>query len=426
MVHLGLGNFFRAHQAWYTARATADWGIAAFTGRGPAMADRLTAQDGLYTLVTRAPAGDEFETVAALSRCHAADEHEAWLDHLASPEVAVVTLTVTEAGYTRTADGVDRRNPLVAIDLAALRAHPQAAVTTAVARLVSGLAARQRTGAGPLAVVPCDNLPGNGAVLARLVHEFTDLVRPELNNWIDSHVSFVTSAVDRITPATTPEDVTAVDSALGYRDAVPVITEPFHEWVLCGEFPAGRPAWETAGAVFTDDIGPYQQRKLLLLNGAHSLLAYTAPLRGHRTVAAAVGDPVCLGWLEQWWREAAPHVGLPAAELAAYQRSLLDRFANPRMHHQLSQIAMDGSQKLPVRIVPVLRRERAAGRLPEGAVRVIAGWVCHLSGHGVPVADPPAAAVDGVDSALALLDSALLSDTELRVAIGEEVGRLRG
>lgn len=427
ILHLGLGNFFRAHQAWYTAHACdADaWGIAAFTGRGPTMADTLSAQDGLYTLVTRAREGDEFETVPVLSEGHSAGDHGVWLGRFASPEVAMATLTITEAGYTRTGDGaLDLENPIVAEDLAALRADARAVGVTAVARLVAGLAARQAAGAGPIALVPCDNLPDNGAVLSRLVREFADSALPALGGWIDSHVSFVTSAVDRITPAITADDVAAVESALGYRDAAPVVTEPFREWVLCGDFPAGRPRWETAGAVFTGDITPYEQRKLWLLNGAHSLLAYTAPLRGHRTVGEAVQDPVCRDWLEQWWREAGQYVGLPAAELISYQRALMDRFSNRRMHHQLAQIAMDGSQKLPVRVLPVLRSERAAGRMPQAAVRTIAGWVCHLTGSGVPVADSRAAGVRDADSALALLDETLVTDRELRVAVDEQVRRL--
>ncbi len=428
MVHLGLGSFFRAHQAWYTASAPDGhhWGIAAFTGRGPAMAAALSAQDGLYTLVTRTAGGDEFEVVRTISRAHAATDAQAWLRYFAAPEVAVVTLTVTEAGYTRRGDGsLDLGNPAVAADLTAVRADPGAVGTTAAARLVAGFAARRAAGAGPLAVVPCDNLPGNGAVLAHIIGEFAALAAPGLRGWIDDNVSFVTSAVDRITPATTPEDIAAVGQALGYRDDVPVVTEPFREWVLAGEFPAGRPRWEVAGAVFTADLTPYEQRKLWLLNGAHSLLAYTAPLRGHLTVGQAVADPVCREWVTQWWAEAVPHLRLPAQELTEYTRALLTRFANPRMQHRLSQIAQDGSQKLPVRILPVLRRERAAGRMPAGAVRALAGWVCHLTGNGVPVSDDRVRPVSGAGAALGLLDGTLTDDRELCRAVDAEARQLR-
>ncbi|MFD0823808.1 mannitol dehydrogenase family protein, partial [Micromonospora zhanjiangensis] len=210
--------------------------------------------------------------------------------------------------------------------------------------------ARHAGGAGPLAVVCCDNLPDNGAATARVVRGLAAAARPELARWIDGSVSFVTTMVDRITPRTTPADVRTVAELTGYVDAVPVVTEPFSEWVLSGDFPAGRPAWEAAGARFVDDVTPHETRKLLLLNGAHSLLAYAGGARGHDTVAAAVADPVCRGWLERWWDEAARYVPLPAAEVAAYRAALLRRFANPRIRHLLAQIAADGSQKLPIRL----------------------------------------------------------------------------
>lgn len=427
IVHLGLGSFFRAHQAWYTDRAAdaSEWGIAAFSGRTRRIADLLTEQDGVYFLITR-DATDAFEFMTSVSRVHGADEYRAWREYLASDRVSIVTMTVTEAGYCRGADGhLDTGDPAVAADIAALRKHPGLPVSTAVARLVAGLDARRAAGGPPLAVVPCDNLPDNGSVIARMAREFADLALPGLGDWIDANVSFVTSMVDRITPATTTDDIRAAELATGFHDAAPVLTEPFREWVLCGDFPSGRPRWEDAGATFTSDITPYEQRKLWLLNGAHSLLAYTAPLRGHHTVGEAIGDPVCRAWVEQWWDEAAPHIHLPNAIVSDYRAALLARFANPRMRHQLSQIAMDGSQKLPVRILPVLARERPAGRMPGGAVRILAGWVCHLMGEGVPVSDPRAVGIRGVDAALECLDPALAADRQLVDAVASEVGRLR-
>ena len=152
-------------------------------------------------------------------------------------------------------------------------------------------------------------------------------------------------------------------------------------------FPAGRPRWEDAGATFTDDITPYEHRKLWLLNGAHSLLAYAGSIRGHATVAEAVADETCRSWLEEWWAVASPHLDQPAADVAAYRTALLERFGNARMHDRLDRIAADGSQKLPIRILPVLRAERAAGRVPAGATRVLAAWICHLRGLGAPVSD---------------------------------------
>ena len=429
LVHLGLGNFFRAHQAWYTDRApdAGEWGIAAFTGRSATLADALTAQEGLYTLVTRAGDGDRFDVMSSVSRAHAAADHDAWLRCLGSPDVRVITVTVTEAGYLRGSHGgLDRERPEVRADVDALAADPAALVRTAPARLVAGLAARRRADAGPIALVPCDNLPDNGAVAARVVLELAELVDPDLAAWIAESVSAVTTMVDRITPETAPEDLRTVADATGLEDRSPVVTEPFSEWVLSGVFPGGRPRWEDAGATVTDDVAPFEQRKLWLLNGGHSLLAYAGSIRGSSTVAEAVADPTSLAWLTEWWSEASAHLPLPATDVAAYRDALLDRFANPRMRHRLDQIAADGSQKLPIRILPVLRRERAAGRTPPGATRALAAWICHLRGLGAPVKDARAETVvplaggplpDAVRSVLHLLDPALAADDVVAAAV---------
>jgi fructuronate reductase len=364
LLHLGLGNFFRAHQCWYTDRApdAADWSYAAFSGRGGGdLAHRLTAQDGLYTLVTRAASGDTFEVISSLATAHNAQEQLTWLDYFRSADLGAVTLTVTEAGYLRGPDGgLDAGRPEVQADLATLRDDPTALVRTTPGRLVTGLAARRAADAGPLALVPCDNVPGNGAMADRVV--------------------------------------------------------------LSGSFPAGRPAWQHAGATFTGDVTPYEHRKLWLLNGGHSLLAYAGSIRGHASVADAVADDTCQDWLQQWWQTASRHLKQPEAELAAYRRALLDRFANPRMHHQLAQIGADGSQKLPIRILPVLSAERSDGRMPTDATLVLAAWICCLRGLGAPVSDVQAEIVvplaagplrDAVPGLLSTLDPSLGDDTDL-------------
>ena len=436
LVHLGLGNFYRAHQAWYTDRApdAGDWGYAAFTGRRAELADALNAQEGLYTLITRAADGDRCEVLSSISRAHAGADHEAWLGYLASPQVRAVTITVTEAGYVRGPEGgLDLDRDQVKADVEALRKDLTAPVATAPARLVAGCAARRQGEGGPLTIVSCDNLPGNGAVVARVVRDLAELVDPGLADWIAGSVAYVTTMVDRITPRTTPEDVRTVVEATGLHDSSPVGTEPFSEWVLSGPFPGGRPGWDAAGATITDDIEPYEHRKLWLLNGGHSLLAYAGSILGHQTVADAVADDTCRGWLEEWWSEASRHLSLPEADVAAYRRALLDRFTNPRMRHRLAQIAADGSQKLPVRILPTLRQERAAGRLPAGAARVLAAWVCHLRGAGAPVSDARADQVvplaDGalpqaVLRVLGALDPALADDGELVAAVVAHAERL--
>ena len=392
IVHLGLGNFHRAHQAWYTAHAGdgADWGIAAFTGRRPDAADALAPQDGLSTLITRASDGDAFELVGSLTAVHAAGDHDAYLDYLRRPEVAVVTITVTEQGYLADSSRQLRPTDAVAADIAALQQDPAAAVSTLPGRLVAGLAERRSAGAGPITVLSCDNLPENGEVAASVVTQLAQAVDPALAEWIGEHVDFASSMVDRITPATTDADRDLVAERCGYVDASPVATEPFHEWVMSGRFPAGRPRWEDAGARVVDDVTPFEQRKLWLLNGSHSLLAYAGSIRGHASIDEAIADPACRRWVEALWDEAAPHLPLPADDVAAYRTALLDRYANPRIRHRLAQIVADGSTKIVVRTVPVIRAERATGRLPLGCATVVAAWILHLRGQGAPLSDPGA------------------------------------
>jgi fructuronate reductase len=422
MVHLGLGGFFRAHQAWYTGAAgdAEHWAIAAFTGRSHTLAEQLTTQHGRYTLVTRGPQRDEMAVQRAVVAARPGPDLAAWRGYLARPEVAVLTLTVTEAGYRRGRDGgLDLDDPDVRADLSAVRRGGDP--VTVPGKLVAGMAARRVAGGGPLAVVSCDNLPGNGPATARVVTDLAQAADPALAAWIRDHVSFVTTMVDRITPHTTAEDVRAVAEQTGWPDAVPVVTEPFTEWVLSGDFPAGRPQWEAAGARFVDDVHPHETRKLLLLNGGHTLLAYAGSARGWQTIADAVTDPVCRGWLNQWWDEAARYVPLPEQELAAYRAALLDRFANPRIRHTLAQIAADGSQKLPIRVLPVLRGERTADRMPSGAVRILAAWIGHLNGSGAPVNDagagPFAQRAASARDVLALLAPDLAGDTALVTAL---------
>jgi fructuronate reductase len=431
IVHLGLGNFFRAHQAWYTGQApdSADWGIAAFTGRSVDLADALSGQDGLYTLISRGPSGDSCSVITSVSRAHAGTNHAAWLDYLARPEVVIVTLTVTEAGYVRGADGgLDTDQPQVTEDLAALRHDLSSPVVTTPGRLVGGLAARRAAGAGPITVVSCDNLPDNGGVVGRVIGDLAGLLDADLAAWIEHNVSYVTTMVDRITPATVPDDSASVAEQTGRADSAPVVTEPYTEWVLSGDFPAGRPGWEAGGARFVDDIAPYEQRKLWLLNGGHSLLAYAGSARGHETIAEAVSDPLCRFWLEQWWAEASTHLTLPAEDVATYREALLERFANPRIRHLLAQIAADGSQKMPVRILPTIRAERAQGRLPTASLRVLAAWMNHLRGAGSPVKDAAAGRVTAHASApldqavrhvLAFLDHDLAADSVVVAKVAE-------
>jgi fructuronate reductase len=434
-VHLGLGAFVRAHVAAYTEQApdAAEWGIAAFTGRSPALADQLTAQDCLYTLVVRGPQTDSFSVVSSLSQAFSGTDGEAWRRYLAAPETAIVTLTVTEAGYCRDARGaLDLTDPAVAGDLASWRESARSggspALATVPARLAAGFAARRAAGSGPVTLVSCDNLPGNGAAAARVTLDFAAAADRDLADWIAGNVHVVDTLVDRITPATTTSDAALVRRRTGYADASPVVTEPYSEWVMSDTFGTGRPDWLSAGALITSDVRPYEERKLWLLNGAHSLVAYAGPSRGHHTVTEAIADPVVLAWVREWWDDAAPHVSLPRSETTAYCDALLVRWSNTRMRHQLTQIAVGGLQKLPVRILPVLRAELAIGRVPPGAVRVLGAWIAHLRGDFLAADDPGgrelaasiqrAGAKSATRLALATLDPVLADYPELLTAVG--------
>ncbi|MCW3768287.1 mannitol dehydrogenase family protein [Paenarthrobacter ureafaciens] len=410
IVHLGLGAFHRSHQAWYTQHAgdAGDWGIASFTGRRPDAATVLAAQDGLFTVVERSDAGDSFEVVGSIVEAVDGADVARFLDLLAAPSTAVVTLTITEAAYG-----------LGAADLPVLLSGGEP--TTPIGRLVAGLAARKNHDAGPLAVVSCDNLSDNGTVARNGVLSLAREVDAGLAEWIDANVSFVSTSVDRITPRTTPEDVALVAESCGYLDDAPVVTEPFHNWVLSGGFPAGRPRWEDAGAVFVDDIEPYENRKLWLLNGAHSILAYAGQLRGHATVAEALSDPLCRDAVEDFWDEAARHLPGEELQVPEYRTALLERFGNSRIAHHLAQIGVDGSTKLRMRAVPVLRAERGDGRTGAAAARMIAAWSAYVAARPGGQ-DPQSEAIADADllsgaartqALLALLDEELARDGDV-------------
>jgi fructuronate reductase len=381
IVHLGLGAFHRSHQAWYTAHAadSAHWGIEAFTGRRPDAAEALQRQEGVYTLVERGPAADRFEVVGSIVSARSGGDVTAFLAAMRSPHVAVVTLTITEAGYRLDGHGrLDLDDPGTAADIRLLRRslggqRAREAPVTALGRLILGLEARRAAGAPPVAIVPCDNLPENGPLLRRALVSLAEEVDPEFAGWLAHGATFVSTSVDRITPRLEEEDRAVVAAATGRSDAVPVVTEPFSDWVLAGEFPSGRPQWETAGARFIDDIAPWEARKLWMLNGAHTLLAAVGPRHGHSTVADAFADPRCRVLVELLWDAAA--ASLPDVETATYRHALAERFANPRIEHRLTQIAEGARTKVRLRIVPIALAERAAGRSAAGIAQALAAWI---------------------------------------------------
>ncbi|WP_285320547.1 mannitol dehydrogenase family protein [Pseudarthrobacter sp. lyk4-40-TYG-27] len=436
IVHLGLGAFHRSHQAWYTQHApdAAEWGIAAFTGRRPDAAAALSRQDCLYTLVERSARGDSFEVIGSIVEAVDGANTARLCELVAAKETAVVTLTITEAAYGLAADGTfDAGAPGTADDLRALSAAAsgEAGVPgTPLGRLVLALARRRASGAGPIAVVSCDNLSANGEVARRAVLGLASGWGSGLAGWIEANVSFVSTSVDRITPRTTEADIAEVEEQCGYSDNSPVVAEPFRNWVLSGDFPAGRPRWEEAGAVVVGDIEPYENRKLWLLNGSHSILAYAGQLRGHATVADALADPLCRKAVEDFWDEAARHLQGEGLDIPTYRRALLDRFGNARIAHRLAQIAADATTKLRMRAVPVMAAERADGRSGAGSALMIAAWIDYVTA-GNDFQDPLAAdiqaavALDGtnrVQGLLRLVSAALAEDPDVVALVSRLLG----
>ncbi|MBR7741707.1 mannitol dehydrogenase family protein [Phycicoccus sp. BSK3Z-2] len=400
MAHLGLGAFHRAHQAWFTEVANRcggeQWGVAAFTGRRPDAARALRATGCRYDLVVRGPDADRRETVSAVVEAHDGADAVAWRRTMAT--VAVLTVTVTEAGYLddEARDAEDVR----ALAAGRLPRSP-------AARIVDGLRARLATGGGGMAVVACDNLDSNGALLGRRVGGLAGRLDPDLADWIGDEVSFVSSVVDRITPAPTDEGL---------------VTEPHASWVLAGDFPAGRPAWEVAGALFVDDVRPYEQRKLWLLNAGHSLLALTGLPRGHRTVADAMRDPECVAQLGELWDGLGPVLPFTPDELDRERESVTARFANARIEHSLAQIAVDSALKLGIRVLPVVEERRRRGLdAGRGQLRTVAAWAAAVRGGLLDGPDLPGSPADLATSALRHLSSSLADDPDVVAELAELV-----
>ena len=400
IVHLGIGAFHRAHQAVYTAaameRAGGDWGILGVAQRRPAAVDALGPQEGLFSVLERGPERDDVTVVASVRDVLLAPrEPDRLADALADPRVHVVTLTVTEKGYPR-----DRATGGLAVDdLEVASDLAGGAPRTAVGQLARAIALRAAAGeAGPLTVVSCDNLPRNGAVLERLVRDFLarlpDREGGYALGWLDRHARFPSTMVDRVVPATTPEDREEAARRLGLEDRGTVVAEPFSQWVIEDAFAGPRPAWDTAGALLVADAGPHEAVKLRLLNGTHSMLAYVGGLAGARTVAAAWGDPAVAEAGERLGTEDLEPTlpKAPGIDLAAYRAELGHRWINPRIQHRLEQIGTDGSQKLPARLAEPARRRLEEGAPPRWIALVMAAWARHLQAPegGLPVNDPGA------------------------------------
>ncbi|ASK65766.1 mannitol-1-phosphate 5-dehydrogenase [Brachybacterium avium] len=370
LVHLGIGNFARSHTL-YNTEVAGGWSVVAFTGRSAAMADALNAQGGKYGLIVRGPEQDEVSLVDVIDEVFPASDIDALVRLLADPFTAVVTLTITEKGYAAGSD------PAV----------------SAPARIALGLKARREAGVTePIALVSCDNLTGNGEVLRQAVLAELD---EETTAWSADHVDVISSMVDRITPSADDEAGDIVLARTGLADTVPVVTEPFSEWVVEDRFRGRRPEWEKAGVQFTDDIEVHELRKLRLLNGAHTLMAYAGQVAGVQRVDEAISHREVRALVEQLWAEARSTLPLPDHELDAYTSALEERFRNPRLADNLIRIAADGSVKLPVRALPVIAERGGPDKAP-GEVAAIAAWTVWVTDRvrgGNEVQDPKAAEI---------------------------------
>ncbi|MGR3494020.1 MAG: mannitol dehydrogenase family protein [Citreimonas sp.] len=447
LVHLGPGAFFRAFNAVYTdeamAKAGGDWGILAVSLRSALARDELKAQGCAYTSVTLAPEGRQARVIGSVSDVLVAPEDpEAVIAAMADPDVHIVSLTITEKGYCHNpATGrMNADHPDIAHDLAALDAP-----RSAPGFIVAALARRKDAGLRPFTVLSCDNLPSNGALARGVVTEFARRVDADLALWIEDHGRFPATMVDRITPATTEADIDALEDAAGYRDPACVVHEPFRQWVIEDDFAGPRPAWEMAGAQMVASVEAHELMKLRCLNGTHSTLAYLGYLAGYETIAETTADADFARLCERLWAdEIVPTLTPPEGEdLPAYCAALLDRYRNREIRHRTWQIAMDGSQKLPQRILGTIRDNLAAGRVPEGLCLAVAAWMRYVGGvdeHGKaidvrdPLADTLRAASAGADGAgdkvgalLAqreVFDAALADDARFREAVTSAFERL--
>jgi fructuronate reductase len=397
IVHLGIGAFHRAQTAVYSDDALAiergDWGICGVSLRSAGVRDRLAPQDGLYTAIEKGRGGIRRRVIGSVREVlFLGDQRHEVHQRLAAAATRIVSLTITEKGYCH--DPATGRLNLAHPDIVRDLTDPEHPVS-AIGLLVAALDARRLSRCDAFTVLCCDNLPHNGALVRGLVLAYAEQREPHLAQWISEHASFPSTMVDRIVPATTDADVADNDAALGLHDAAPVVHEPFKQWVIEDDFAAGRPAWERAGAQLVDDVAPFEAMKLRLLNASHSAFAYLGYLAGHEFIYEVAAQPDFVAYMRGLMRdEVAPTLTLPAgADVAAYQNALVERFGNPALPHRTKQIAMDGSQKLPQRLLGTVRDNLAAGRPIDRLALAVAGWMRYVSGHDehgrkIKVSDP--------------------------------------
>jgi fructuronate reductase len=411
IVHLGIGAFHRAHQAVVIddllAGGATDWGIVGASLRSPDTRDALAPQDCLYTLAIRSGEGTDHRIIGSVLATDVAKEKPGQLiTRLTDPTTRIVSLTVTEKGYCHTPQtgDLDERHPDIVHDLQ----NPDTP-RSAIGFLVAALARRRIAGEPPFTVLSCDNLSANGHTVGRIVTQFAALRSHDLAKWIEAEVAFPSSMVDRIVPETTDADRAAVSSALGMIDAWPVVTEPFTQWIVEDRFPVGRPDFAAAGVQMVSDVTPFEHMKLRLLNASHSALAYLGYLAGFETIAATMTDARFAAFARQVMQDAAPTLAMPeGTDLAGYSSSLLQRFSNPALHHRTWQIAMDGSQKLPQRLLATMQDRLRLGLPIETHALAVAGWMRYVTGtdeqgRAIDVRDPLAAKLKAIADAAGLV-----------------------
>ncbi len=396
IVHIGVGGFHRAHQAMYLDRLMGegkahDWAICGL-GLLPGdarMRDALLGQDGLYALMVKHADGhNEARVIGSIvDYVFAPDDPEAALERLTDPAVRIVSLTVTEGGYNvhPVTGEFDLTNAAVRADLA-----PEATPSTSFGYVVEALRRRRENGTAPFTVMSCDNIQGNGEVAHRMFSAFARAKDAELADWIESHVPFPNSMVDRITPVTTDADRTLVADELGIGDAWPVVTEPFTQWVLEDRFAAGRPPYEDAGVQVVEDVEPYELMKLRLLNASHQALAYVGYLSGYRLVHEVCQDELFARFLRAYMdTEATPTLRpVPGVDLDDYKSTLIERFSNPGVRDTVARLCAESSDRIPTWLVPVIRDNLASGGEIRLSAAVVASWARYAEGvdeQGEPI-----------------------------------------
>lgn len=407
IVHLGIGAFHRAHMAAYVDSLLAknpSWGIIGASLRRPDTRDALAPQDFLYTLAIRDASGTRPRIIGSILDVLDANTQRAQLiETMADPAIRIVSLTVTEKGYCHdpSTGELDEKHPDIVHDLA----NPGAPVG-APGIIVAALELRHRRGLVPFTVMSCDNLPSNGKTAGRIVRRLAELRGggTEFTNYVQT-VSFPSTMIDRIVPATTDADRDIVAEITGLDDAWPIMTEPFTQWVIEDDFPAGRPPFETVGAQLVEDVEPFELMKLRMLNGSHSTMAYLGYLSGYQYVNEAITDPGIMKLIHGLMtEEAMPTLPMSRTTLEAYRDQLLARFANPALKHRTWQIAMDGTQKLPQRLLGTTRdRLKSAQPFPRLALGV-AAWMRYVTGideagQPIDVKDPLAARLRAITDA---------------------------